>query len=128
MVEQSIQAMCRDHFNEPIICSSEIVRLIGYGETAIDCYLICSSTKRVIYWNSAVGGYTFLGRLKGQRHVRSADDKDWDDFVRLDSLLELNGAPKVKDFIVDLRPDDYEGRILADAVLITEPKSTDSGA
>ena len=110
MSEQAIQKMCRQHFNEPIICHSEVVRLIGYAETARDCYLICSSMREGIFWNTAVGGYTFLDRLKGQGYVKSTEGEDWDDFTRLDGLLELNNAPKVDDFILDIRPDDYEGR------------------
>ena len=108
--EQSIQEMCRQHFNEPIISNSEVVRLIGYAETAVDCYLICSSMSQGIFWNTAVGGYTFLDRLKGQWYVKSTEGEDWDDFFRLNQMLELNGAPKVDDFILDIRPDDYEGR------------------
>ena len=109
MGKQSIREMCEQHFNEPIISNEEIVRLIGYGETAVDCYLICSSMSRGVYWNSAVGGYMFLDRLKGQGHVRSTEGEDWDDFVRLDNVLELNGAPKIDNFIVEIRLDDYEG-------------------
>ena len=109
MAQQSIREMCEEHFNEPIICHLEVIRLVGYGETAVDCYLICSSTSREgVFWSSAVGGYIFLDRLKGQGHVKSTEGEDWDDFVRLDNWLELNGAPKVKDFIVEIRPDDYE--------------------
>ena len=88
MSEQSILEMCRQHFNEPIIVGSEVVRLIGYGETAVDCYLICSGmSQRGVFWNSAVGGYIFLDRLKGQGHVKSVEGEDWDDFFRLDNLL-----------------------------------------
>ena len=108
MTKQSIQEMCEQHFNEPIISNSEIVRLIGYGETAVDCYLICSSMSRGVYWNTAVGGYMFLARLRGQGYVRSTEGEDWDDLTRLDNMLELNGAPKIKDFIIDIRPDNYE--------------------
>ena len=107
-VGSEIRALCEQHFNEPILSGSEVVRLIGYAETAVDCYLICSSMDRGIYWNTAVGGYTFLDRLKGQGYVRSTGGEDWDDLTRLDSLLQLNGAPKVEKFLVILRPDDNE--------------------
>ena len=106
----AIRKMCEQHFNEPIICNSEVVRLIGYGETARDCYLICSPMRRDIFWNTAVGGYVFLDRLKGQDYVKSTEGEDWDDLFRLDTLLELNGAPKVESFIVDIRPDEDEGQ------------------
>ena len=109
MAKQSVQEMCEQHFNEPVISHLEVVRLIGYGETAVDCYLISSSVSQGVVWLSAVGGCIFLDRLKGQGYIRSTEGENWDDFIRLDSWLELNGAPRVKDFIVDLRPDDHEG-------------------
>lgn len=108
--EQSIREMCEQHFNEPIICNEEVVRLIGYGETAVDCYLICSHMRRGIFWQTAVGGYMFLDRLKGQEYVKSTEGEDWDDFVRLDNVLERGGAPKVAEFIRENRPDDWEGQ------------------
>lgn len=106
----SIKEMCKKHFNEPIIVSSEVVRLIGYGETAVDCYLICSSMDRGIFWCTAVGGYTFLDRLKGQGYVKSTTGDDWDDFYRLNNMLELNGAPKVSSFIIKMDKNNREGQ------------------
>lgn len=94
-----IEQMCRDHFNEPIIVGSEVVRLIGYGEDTIDCYLICSSMNRGIFWHTAVGGYTFLTLLKEQGKIISTEGEKWNDYTRLDNLLELNYAPKVEKFI-----------------------------
>ena len=107
-MENEIKEMCQIHFNEPIICNDKVVRLIGYGETAVDCYLICSSMDQGIFWQTAVGGYMFLDKLKGQGYIRSISGDDWNDFTRLDSLLSLNGAPRVKDFLVDLRLEDDE--------------------
>jgi hypothetical protein len=95
--------MCRSHFNEPLIVGFEIARLIGYGEDDSDCYLICQHPKYPdgeTKWWTAVGGYTFLDRLKGQGYVRSTSGEDWDDFWRLDNFLSLNGAPKADEFKV----------------------------
>ncbi len=98
-----ILKMCRSHFNEPLIVGFDVARLIGYGEDEMDCYLICQHPKYPdgeTKWWSAVGGYTFLDRLKGQDYVRSTDGEDWDDLVRLDNVLSLNGAPKADEFKV----------------------------
>ncbi len=103
MNDQRIKDMCKAHFNEPVIVGFDLVRLIGYAEDDEDCYLICSSTTREVFWVSAVGGYTFLDRLKGQGYVKSTEGEDWDDLYRLNSVLELNGTPKVDEFIVDIR-------------------------
>lgn len=104
--------MARTHFNEPIICSEEVVRLIGYAETAVDCYLICSRMRGEIFWHSCVGGYIFLDRLdrlKGQgRVVPSSGDGVWDDLYRLDNVLHLNGAERQPEFQLILKHDDDE--------------------
>lgn len=98
-----ILEMCRSHFNEPLIVAFEIARLIGYGEDEDDCYLICQHPKYPDgeeRWHTAVGGYTFLDRLKGQGYVRSTTGEDWDDLTRLDNVLSLNGAPRAEEFKV----------------------------
>lgn len=105
----NLEAMCRAHFNEPMISHGEIGRCIGYGETAVDCYIIVQKLRGEIVWNTCVGGYIFLNRLKGQKYIKSTSGEDWDDFTRLDSELALNGAPKQTTFRLDLRPDDWEG-------------------
>lgn len=112
-MEDTIREMCERHFNEPIICESEVVRLIGYGQTARDCYLICSRMRSqggysAVFWHTAVGGYMFLDLLKDQGRVTSTEGKKWNDFTRIDSLLALNGAPRVDDFILKIDLDDNE--------------------
>ena len=108
-----IQQMCLDHFNEPVLMMFELCRLIGYGEDADDCYLIVKYPKYPdgrIVWSTAVGGYTFLERLKGQNFVVPAypqfKNEYWDDFIRLDNVLALSGVPKEEKFIVDVRPEE----------------------
>lgn len=105
-----MEEMCRLHFNEPMISFHEIARCIGYGETALDCYIITRHIGGKIVWNTCVGGYTFLDRLKGQEHVVSTEGENWDDFTRLDSSLALNGCPREESFLLDVRLDDFEGR------------------
>ena len=98
-----IYEMCLTHFNEPIIVSFDVVRLIGYGEDESDCYLICQHPEYPdgkTVWHTAVGGYVFLDRLKGQGYVRSTTGEDWDDLYRLDNFLSLNGAPRAEEFNV----------------------------
>lgn len=103
-----IQQMCLDHFNEPVLLSFELARLIGYAEDADDCYLIVKYPRKGVVWHTAVGGYIFLDKLKGQGAVvlscPSYEGEVWDDFYRLDNLLEITGVTKEKEFIVDIRP------------------------
>lgn len=101
-----LQKMCEAHFNEPMISGSEIVRCIGYGETAVDCYIITRHIGGKVSWSTCVGGYVFLDRLKGQNRVTSNSGDNWDDLTRLDSLLSLNGCLREAEFITDRRPEE----------------------
>ena len=94
------------HFNEPVLDGLKVVRLIGYGETAVDCYWILSPIQGEVYWSSACGGFMPLRSLKEQGIVTAKDGEKWSDYTRLDSWLELNGAPKVESFILEMRPED----------------------
>lgn len=100
--------MCLAHFNEPMISFEEVVRCIGYGETGADCYIITRKRGGEIIWNTCVGGYVFLDRLKGQGHVKSTSGEDWDDLTRLCSSLAHNGAPCEPEFRLELRHEDME--------------------
>lgn len=97
---EKLYKMALSHFNEPIIVINEIVRLIGYGEDESDCYLICQKMGGEVFWETCVGGYYWLNRLKGQGYVRSTTGEGWDDLTRLDNILSLNGAPKADEFKV----------------------------
>jgi hypothetical protein len=108
-----LEEMCRAHFNEPAIFGFEIARVIGYGEDEMDAYVIArhpngsQAAKRCgkqEIWHTCVGGYHFLDRLKGQGYVRSTGGEDWDDLVRLDSFLALNGAPRAEQFVCIIEP------------------------
>jgi hypothetical protein len=92
----------RAHFNEPVISGFEVGRVVGYGEDAIDCYLIVRrpNPKADLLWHTAVGGYHWLDRLKGQNHVVGYTGEDWDDLFRLDSFLAMNGAPREAEFLL----------------------------
>lgn len=105
---RELYEMCRAHFNEPMIAMERVVRCIGYGETAVDCYVISQSMGGKVTWHTCVGGYFWLDRLKGQDYVRSTGGEDWDDLYRLDNVLALNGAPKADAFRLELRHDDLE--------------------
>lgn len=104
-----LHKMCLAHFNEPFISFGEIARCIGYGETAVDCYIIAKDRKGVVSWHTCVGGYTWLNLLRQQGRVTSSKGETWDDLSRLDSTLALNGCPPEEEFRLDLRHDDYEG-------------------
>lgn len=105
---KELYQLALDHFNEPVLIEDQLGRLVGYGESAVDCYLIINFLRGKISWHTCVGGYYWLDRLKGQEYVRSNNGEDWDDLTRLNSLLELNGAPKAKEFLLKLEHDDFE--------------------
>lgn len=96
-----LEKMCRAHFNEPVLLNFEVGRLVGYAEDDHDCYLIINypNPVRTVY-HTCVGGYHWLDRLRGQHLVISRDGERWDDYYRVDHALELNGAPRVENFIV----------------------------
>jgi len=99
-----IERELRAHFNEPILVCFELGRLIGYGEDEDDCYLIVDFPRRRS-WCTAVGGYMYLTTLLGQGIVYSQTGEIWNDFTRLDSLLELNGCLRQEEFfrIIDVK-------------------------
>ena len=103
-----LEQMAFDHFNEPMLCGFELVRCIGYGEYASDCYVIARrpNPRAERIWITCVGGYTFLDRLKNQRHVKAHNGEEWDDLRRLDYYLGLNGVPREAEFIVERRPEE----------------------
>ena len=105
---QDLYEMCLAHFNEPMLASFDLVRCIGYGETAVDCYIISIGRSGKAIWLTCDGGYTFLDRLKGQDNGITTSGERYDDFTRLDNLLELNGSPRADVFRLDLRHDDWE--------------------
>lgn len=105
---RQVHAFCQRYFNKVVLDGWNAVRLIGYGETAVDCYYVYSCPHRGVYWSSAVGGPATLDALHGQGYVFSNNDEHWDNYTRLDSLLSLNGAPQVEQFVCDVRPDDFE--------------------
>jgi hypothetical protein len=100
---QELYEMCKAHFNEPVLTDFGLGRCIGYGEDEADCYIIIQMKREKLIWQTCVGGYYWLDRLKGQSYVKSTQGEDWDDFFRLDSSLELNGAPKQPEFKLELR-------------------------
>lgn len=99
-----LEAMCREHFNEPMLSCEEVARCIGYGEDESDCYIITRRRDGSIIWNTCVGGYIWLRCLKGQGYVRSTSGEDWDDYFRLDNVLQINRCPREPEFILKLRP------------------------
>lgn len=99
---------CLDHFNEPVLAGLSVARLIGYAETAVDCYYILQEPRRKVYWHTAVGGVIFLSRLSGNNACKLSSGERIDDLIRLSSWLELAGVPKEAGFRLVLRPDDEE--------------------
>ena len=82
------------HHNEPVLICFELGRIVGYAEDLDDCYMIVKFPRKdKPVWLSMCGGYTYLLALKGQNSI-VIDGVEWDDFIRLDNLLTLNGVPK----------------------------------
>jgi hypothetical protein len=102
VMNMDVEAEFKAHFNEPVLIMDRLGRVIGYGEDEQDCYMIVMYMGGKIVWNTAVGGYVFLDRLKGQEYVKATNGEEWDDFVRLNNILELNGAPKQKEWRKEL--------------------------
>ena len=111
---QELYEMALRHFNEPMLNLLEVVRLVGYGETGVDCYLIAMKPRGDVIWITCVGGYTFLDRLRGQNYVKSSSGEDWDDLYRLDNSLALNGCPRANEFRLEIRHDDMEGTAISE--------------
>lgn len=105
----------KKHFNEPVIIGFNLCRIIGYAEDDEDCYLIYKHPIKGSRWCTLVGGYTYLDSLKDQGvtipSYPSFPGERWTDFSRLDGMLELNGAPKEKNFIVVMKTVEREDGI-----------------
>jgi hypothetical protein len=112
-----IYGFCQRYFNKVVLDGWDAVRLIGYGETAVDCYYIYLSPRRGIYWSSAVGGPATLDGLHGQQYILSSEGEHWDNYTRLDGLLSLNGAPPAEKFLCEININDFENQ---------QPRGTDA--
>lgn len=106
----------KSHFNEPVLISDRLARVVGYAEDDEDCYLIIQHLRNgtptidgngPVSWCTFVGGYTWLACLKEQGVTiplhPSFPGEIWTDYSRLDTLLELNGAPKEVKFLVVIK-------------------------
>jgi hypothetical protein len=109
---EELHQMCLDHFNEPVLLTDTVARVIGYAETGVDCYIIVRYPQYPdgkIVWHTCVGGYIWLRLLKEQSKVTSSGGEEWNDYTRIDSHLALNGSPPEAAFILELMHDDFEG-------------------
>lgn len=97
----------RRHFNEPVIIGLEVMRVIGYSEDNMDCYLMAQDVTGRIIHHTAVGGYVFLDCLKSQGYVKAYNSEDWDDLFRLDSWLTCGNAPKQDEFRIEYLENEY---------------------
>jgi len=105
---QDLLEEAKEYFNEPVLTSSTLCRLVGYAEDIDDCYWI---TKRMnkhdilsnYQWTSCVGGFIPLRLLREQNIIipkyPKFEGEVWNDYNRLDTVLELNGATKEEKFI-----------------------------
>lgn len=127
-----VYKMCQEHFNEPVLMYFKLARLVGYGEDADDCYLIVKYPDypdgKIVH-HTAVGGYIFLDKLQGQHITIPAypeyKGQVWDDYYRLDEALELNGARREKEFIVDKRPHETAKMVFSEIQDKTESNNGD---
>lgn len=108
-----LHEMCLSRFNEPVLLGSKLARCIGYGETGVDCYVIVrypGYPDGKVVWHTCVGGYTWLRLLKNQGQVVSSAGDHWNDYTRLENLLNLNGSPPEAEFLLVLKHDDMENQ------------------
>ncbi len=107
MTDNELQAETELMFNRVVLDGGgTLCRVIGYSEDKYDCYVTCIHFGGKIVHHSYVGGVTSLWRLKGQRYVLANNGEEWDDYTRLDTMLELNGAPKQKEFRIQIDHED----------------------
>ena len=87
----------KSHFNEPVLIGFDLCRIIGYAEDEIDSCMIVLDPRGGIRWHTLVGGYAYLDSLAQESVVLPTypayPGEVWNSLSRLDSLLELNGAP-----------------------------------
>lgn len=88
MINEELFNKAKEYFNEPVLVTFEVGRLIGYAEDEDDCYNIIAFPHNKVIWSSCVGGFVSL---------RNIDEKS---FKYLDTLLELNASPKQEKFSV----------------------------
>lgn len=99
--EKRAEGICRLMFNHAgITAMGRVERLIGFGDDGEDFYYIIRGQDGKIIWHSMVGAFV---TLKGKIN-------NWN-YYNIDSVLELNGCPKEKKFLVLkeeplLRPED----------------------
>lgn len=95
---ESILNMCKQHFNELVLCGTELGRLIGFAEDDDDYYLVVlfpSIENKKQIWISACTPYVFLDCLKQQTY----DDNDFTQYDYLNRLLILNNAAPEEKFV-----------------------------
>jgi hypothetical protein len=97
---QLLYQQALDHFNEPVICCGRLARLVGYAEDEMDCYFIMESKHFHMpkWYQTCVGGYTFLDCLRGANQVTAHNGEIWDDITRLQCDL----PPEYDKFELDL--------------------------
>lgn len=100
---EEILEMCKQHFNEPILCGFELGRLIGFAEDDDDYYLVVKFPRKGLevetLWISAAGGYVFLNRLKRQTTSTDKNNEEFNEYEYLDRVLTLNDVPLEEKFV-----------------------------
>lgn len=100
-----------EHINEPVIAFSKLGRLIGYGISEDNEYAVVKEFGGRVTCYPSGSCMVFLDSLKGNNKTMSKDGSIWDDYVRLDSMLEAAACPKITDEPYFMPQDelDYEG-------------------
>lgn len=86
-----------EHFNEVVIDSFDVCRLVGIHETEEDYYYILSKTYRHKGSNKNFNYLSAVGRPIYLKNVLSESN-----YSCLCAMLSLNGAPKQENVILDI--------------------------
>lgn len=99
----------RRDFNKLMLDYSRVVRLIGYSEDDTDCYVILKDVLRdeKPYYMSCVGYPMSLEPLASQGQTTGFSGEQWNDYIRIDKHMSLNGAPPQEKFLLDLKYSAY---------------------
>jgi hypothetical protein len=106
-----VYAVCMEHFNRLVLLSTEVYRLVGYGESKNKAYYILRGKCGQI-WCDAFWHLISLNCLRGEGGIIGVTGESTDDYRRLEGYLNAMGAGPAERMYVDIRPDQDEVTVL----------------
>ena len=85
----------REHYNDPVLVYHNLARVIGYAESDEEPLLVVKHINGNVGYHPDLSGLIFLDSLKGKNKKIDTSGYVWDDYKRLDSLLNaMNCNPQ----------------------------------